>query len=134
MSYELTANDRALIEAARKVLKRCYRDVRHTVGAAVRCSSGRVYAGVNVAACGYGPCAEAVAIGMAVSNAETQIEAIVAVHKGGVISPCGNCRQMILDYAPDATVIYSDNGEVRKTAARNLLPGAYYCDFNETEG
>ena len=131
MSDELTSEDKALIEAADEVLRRCYREVRHTVGAAVRCPSGRVYAGVNVEACGYGPCAEAVALGMAFSNAETDIEAIVAVHKGGVISPCGNCRQMILDYAPDAIVIYNDNGQVRKATARNLLPGAYFCDFND---
>ncbi|MGD0091244.1 MAG: cytidine deaminase [Planctomycetota bacterium] len=121
--------DEKLIAAARAVLRRNYHPVRHSVGAAVLCASGRVYTGINVEACGYGPCAEPVAIGAAFSNGERTIKAIVAVHKSGrrfpVLSPCGNCRQLIYDYAPDAIVIFSDKGKTVKARARDLLPGAY---------
>jgi cytidine deaminase len=126
---DLNADDLALIEAARDVLRRNYRAERHTVGAAVRCASGKVYAAVNVESCGYGPCAEPIAVGTAVSSGETQIVAVVAVCKEGdgypVLSPCGNCRQLLLDYAPEATVIYRDGRADVKATAREMLPGAY---------
>lgn len=125
----INAQDKKLIAAARGVLRRNYHHQRHSVGAAVLCSSGRIYTGVNVEACGYGPCAEPIAVGTAISNGERKIKAIVAVCKNGhrypVVSPCGNCRQLVFDYAPDAAVIYSDRGKVAKARARDLLPGAY---------
>jgi cytidine deaminase len=135
----LDAEDQRLIEAARDVLRRNYRPIRHTVGAAVLCSSGRIYTGINVEACGYGPCAEPIAIGAAFTNGERDILAIVAVCKRGdeypVLSPCGNCRQLLVDYAPGAMVIFDnggdEGGEVLKTQARNLLPGAYTSDFDD---
>jgi cytidine deaminase len=118
----LTPEDQKLIEAARDVLERNYHPVRHSVGA-VLCASGRIYAGINVEACGYGPCAEPIAIGAALSNGEREILAIVAVFKGEdgytVLPPCGNCRQLLVDYAPEAMVIFSDDGQVVKTQARN---------------
>jgi len=126
---QLDAEDRRLIEAAADVLERNYHPVRHTVGAAVLCSSGRIYTGINVEACGYGPCAEPIAIGAAFSNGERDIVAIVAVcrRESGypVISPCGNCRQLLVDYVPEAMVIFSSDGQAVKTQARSLLPGAY---------
>lgn len=133
-TFQLDAEDRRLIEVARDVLQRNYRPPRHTVGAAVLCPSGRIYAGVNVEACGYGPCAEPIAIGSAFSNGERDILAIVAVHRRGdeypVLSPCGNCRQLLVDYSPQAMVIFSDNGEILKTQARHLLPAAYSFAFD----
>jgi len=130
----LTPEDQKLIEAAREVLQRNYHPVRHSVGAAVLCASGRIYAGINVEACGYGPCAEPIALGAALTNGEREFLAIVAVCKGedeyAVLSPCGNCRQLLVDYAPEAMVIFSDDGQVVKTQARNLLPGAYRSCFD----
>ena len=129
----IDSEDGKLIEAARDVLQRNYHPDRHSVGAAVLCPEGRIYRGVNVEACGYGPCAEPIAIGTAISNGERTFLAIVAVHKEQdgyrVLSPCGNCRQLLLDYAPDAIVIFSENGNVLKARARDLLPGAYNSNF-----
>ena len=133
-SARITAQDRELIAAAVEVLRRNYRKGRHTVGAAVRCPSGKVYVGVNVEACGYGPCAEPVAIGGAFTAGEREIAKIVAVHKEAdeypVISPCGNCRQLVFDYSPEALVILVLDGRVVKAAAKDLLPGAYRFDFD----
>ena len=131
----IDAEDEKLIEAARGVLRRAYLVHRHTVGAAVLCPSGRVYLGVNVEACGYGPCAEPIAIGAAFTAGERQISKIVAVDSGDdsypVISPCGNCRQLLFDYSPETTVIFAAHGRVVKTEVRNLLPGAYESNFDE---
>jgi cytidine deaminase len=130
----LVEADYELIEAARDVLRRTYRWGRHTVGAAVRGASGAIYRGVNVEACGYGPCAEPIALGAAISNGEETFTTIVAVHRRGdvdfVISPCGNCRQLIIDYAPTAMVIFRDGERVVKALATELLPGAYVSNFD----
>jgi cytidine deaminase len=125
----LDAADRELIDAAADVIRRNYTPPRHVVGAAVRAASGRIYTGVNIETCGYGPCAEPVAIGGAVSQGERVFTTIVAV--GGwdkrmpVIPPCGNCRQLLFDYAPDAWVILEVDGSPVKVLARELLPEAF---------
>jgi len=130
---QLDNNDQKLIEAAKEVLLKNYDPVRHTVGAAVICSTGNIYTGINIEACGYGPCAEPIAIGAAFTNGEREIIAITAVCKKDdgflVLSPCGNCRQLLMDYSPNAMVLFSYEGKVFKTQARNLLPGAYISDF-----
>jgi cytidine deaminase len=130
----LDADDEALVQAARDTLRRSYAPPRHKVAAAVRGGSGRVFVGVNVEACGYGPCAEPIAIGAAVTAGERSVVAVVAVHREGnewpVLSPCGNCRQLVFDYWPDATVIFRLAGRTVKAKARELLPGAYESDFD----
>jgi cytidine deaminase len=130
MKYsEIDQTDKDLIRAAIEVLERNYAAPRHTVGAAVLCASGKTYVGVNVESCGYGPCAEPIAIGRAISDGERQLERIVAV--GGaraphaVVSPCGNCRQLLVDYAPDCWVILSHGGKMMKIKVRDLLPDAH---------
>ena len=55
-------------------------------------------------------------------------DTIVAVHEQHphyVISPCGNCRQMLFEYCPDIMVIINDNGNLFKVKARDLLPFAW---------
>lgn len=42
-----------------------------------------------------------------------------------VLSPCGNCRQLLVDYAPDCWVILSHQSRVVKVKARDLMPDAY---------
>ncbi len=127
---ELDARDLELIEAARDVMRRNYVEDRHTVAAAVRTASGNVYVGVDVETTGYGPCAEPVAIGAAASHGEREFASIVAVAGGDpalpVLAPCGNCRQLLADYAPDAMVILPQGEALVKAEARSLLPLAYH--------
>jgi len=128
MYKDLDPKDKELLDVAVDVIKRNYRDPRHTVGAAVLTESGKVYVGVNVDSCGYGPCAEPIAVGTAISNGEKTFKRIVAV--GGqegenLMSPCGNCRQLILDYAPDAEVILMHEGKPVKANIKDLIPDSY---------
>ena len=128
----LTKQDEALISAARAAICRNYDDVhfRHTVGAAVRCGSGAVYTGVNVYSI-HGACAEQVAMGAAITNGERVFEAIVAVRGmdgGELLPPCGNCRQLLADYAPECGVILSVSGVPQKIPAKDLLPFAYHTE------
>jgi len=97
------------------------------VGAALLGKSGRVYTGCNVENAAYGPsmCAERTAIFKAVSEGEREFEAIAVVTENGV-SPCGTCRQVMMEFAPDMTVIIADTqGIVRQTTVRDLLPDGF---------
>lgn len=125
----LRAEDRALIEAARETLRRGYDRKRYTVGAAVRTRSGAVYVGLNLNGI-HTPCAEPVAIGAAMTAGDRELVAMVAVCRRGreypVLSPCGNCRQMLLDYAPKATVIVVlEDGRLARLPVSESLPGGF---------
>ncbi len=125
----ITDTDKELIVMARQAIIPNYDGVsyNHTVGAAVRCKNGRIYTGVNVYSI-HGACAEQVAIGAAITAGEREFEAIVAVEgeKGErILPPCGNCRQMLSDYMPDCMVLIPTEGEIKKVAAKELLPFAY---------
>ncbi len=123
-----------IFDAAVEVLQKNAHPVKHSVGAAILCASGRIYTGINIESSGYGVCAEPVALGAALSAGEKEILAVIAVANRGngfiVLSPCGNCRQTLLDYAPEADVIFTEADSVTQTKAKNLLPGAYVApDF-----
>ena len=125
----LADRDYELLAEARIAIRPNYDEVNcnHTVGAAVRCTSGKIYIGVNVYSL-HGACAEQVAIGTAITNGEREFDTIVAVRgKEGeeIIPPCGNCRQILHDYMPECEVILSVNGEMRKVEAQELLPFSY---------
>ncbi|MGE5653695.1 MAG: cytidine deaminase [Bacillota bacterium] len=125
----LTESDHTLISLAQDVIARNYDDLsgRHTVGAAVRCKDGKVYLGVNLYSI-HGSCAEFVAIGAAIAAGEREFETIVSVRGGEkpeILSPCGNCRQMLLNYAPECSVIVVTNQGPAKVLAKELLPFAY---------
>ena len=121
----MAKEDLQLIEIAKTIIALRSKAEFHEVGAALRTRSGKIFSAVNVKANvgRVSVCAEAVAIGMAASAGDTDIARIVAVdYNGRVISPCGMCREMISDYAPEADVIVpGDNGlEILKVA--ELLP------------
>lgn len=128
--YELDGQDKQLIEAASAVLERNYNTERHTVGAAVLTGSGKIYSAVNVESVGYGPCAEPIAVGSAISAGERELLRIVAIGNEqaphAVLSPCGNCRQLLNEYAPDCLVIIERQSMLVKVRARDLLPDAYH--------
>ena len=128
--YPLTDVDRKLIQKGLEVLEKNFDDgvYNHTVGCALLCKNGKIYQGVNCDGI-HGACAEYITMGMAISNGEREFDTIVAVHEkhlNGVISPCGNCRQMLYQYCPDILVIVNDEeGKLVKVSARDLLPFAW---------
>ena len=119
---------RALIEAARAIIARRYRPNWHSVGSALRTRSGRVFAAVHLEANvgRIAVCAEAVALGMAAAEGDTDVECIVAVSRDGqVVSPCGMCRELISDYSPDARVIVPGADGPDVVTVGELLPNKY---------
>ena len=139
-NHRMPLNAEELVAAAESALQRAFRPEQHTVGCAVQAGSGKIYAGVNIKACGYGPCAEPIALGAAFTAGEHVITGIVAVRRKErgegfrIVSPCGNCRQLLVDYAPHAWVIYIEGHEVKHARATDLLPGYYRTRWNERLG
>ncbi len=120
--------DDQLIASAAVARERAYAPYSNfKVGAALKGKSGRVYTGCNVENAAYGPsmCAERTAIFKAVSEGEREFEAIAVVTENGA-SPCGSCRQVMMEFAPDMAVIIADTqGRVRVTTVRDLLPDGF---------
>lgn len=128
--------DHELIEAARAVLLRHYRPFWHTVGAALRGRDGRIWTGVHLGATvgRLSICAEAVALGRVVMDGDGTIESAVAVRHPkpdesvreiAVVSPCGACRENLLDFDANATVIVPTADGLRRVLVRSLLPLPY---------
>ncbi|MGD8330025.1 MAG: cytidine deaminase [Acidobacteriota bacterium] len=98
------------------------------VGAAVRCARGNLFLGCNVEISSYSltMCAERVALFAARAAGSCDIEAIAVVGPGDggtPTPPCGACRQVIWDLAPDAVVyLATPDGAVQTWAAAELLP------------
>lgn len=127
--YDITEEDKALIQIALVKLESNYdnKKYNHTVGAAIRCKNGKIYSGVNCDGI-HGSCAEYIAMGIAISDGEREFDTIVAVHNdypNKVIAPCGNCRQMMIEYCSDIKVILNDyDNNLIKVGIKDLLPFA----------
>lgn len=120
-----------LVQKAARALQNAYAPYSHYhVGAAVLTADGRVFTGCNVENAVYplGLCAERVAIFKAVSEGYRDFEAIAVVTSNGG-SPCGSCRQVMHEFAPEMTVLIADKaGNVRRTTVAELLPDSFGAD------
>ncbi len=121
-------NPTELVDLARKARKRAYTPYSHyKVGAALLGKSGTVYTGCNVENASYGHtvCAERTAVLKAVSEGETEFEAIAVVTRNGG-SPCGACRQVLSEFSPELIIYIADtDGEYRTTTLKKLLPDSF---------
>lgn len=132
-SEPLNDTDEELIEAAKAIVRERRTPGWNEVGAALRTKSGNVYRAIHLEADvgGVAVCAEAIAVGMAVSDGETTFDTIVGVIPldGGdieVLPPCGMCRELLNDYDATTKVIFpGGDGKLQKTQVRNLLPARW---------
>lgn len=103
----------------------------YPVGAALLTRSGRVYLGANVENAVYSltMCAERTAIFKAVSDGETEFEAMAVITRNGG-SPCGACRQVLREFAPELPVYIADaDGNYRATTVAALLPDSFGPEY-----
>ena len=102
---------------------------RFAVGAALLTASGRVIRGCNVENASYGLtcCAERTAVFKAVSEGERDFVAIaVTARDGQGAPPCGACRQVMAEFAPDLLVYWRDKrGRILHKTLRALLPDMF---------
>jgi cytidine deaminase len=116
-----------LVRAARRAQKRSHSPYSNfRVGAALLATSGKVYSGCNIESSSFGLtiCAERTAIFKAISEGERQFKAIVIVSDAeDFISPCGACRQVLMDFAKDIDVVICDGADnTRVVKISTLLP------------
>lgn len=128
-------DDATLIAAAQRAAEHAYAKYSgFHVGAAVLTENGNVFAGCNVESVAYplGHCAERNAISAAVlaEGPQMRIRRLVLVAslhgQAAPCAPCGACRQFILEWGPEAVIVFCDaDGRLVTIVARDLLPNSF---------
>ena len=126
--------DHALVEQAFAMLERAYVPYSHfPVGAALEGEDGKVYTGCNVENAAYpaGLCAERNAMFHAVAEGHTDFRRIVIAGRGeDFCVPCGICRQVMKEFAPELEVIcLNKDGQELALPLRELLPHGFDSTF-----
>ena len=97
-----------------------------SVAAALITKAGNIYVGVCIdTACTLGMCAERNAIANMITNGESKIDKIVAVMGSGKVgSPCGACRELMMQLDKDSGKIEILTDYEKKTTVRlkELVP------------
>ena len=130
-SDTLGPGDEQLVKVAALARQRAYAPYSgYKVGAAIRTKRNKLHSGANVENASYGltVCAERCAVFAAVAAGDTAgYDAVAVVIDAAVLpSPCGACRQVLYEFAPDMRVILATTGGLRKaTTLRELLPDAF---------
>ncbi|MCW2621017.1 MAG: cytidine deaminase [Frankiales bacterium] len=129
--------DEELVEAARRQARERFRPGWHTVAAAMRTDSGQVFTAIHLDATvgRIAVCAEPIALGMAVVAGAGCVQTVVAVRHPRphdtdrsipIVSPCGMCRELLLDYAPEVRVLLATpDGGWESVRMSELLPHKY---------
>lgn len=132
-----------LLNNAIELINLRYKYRQHHVSAAIRSYDGTIVKGLHMdtivrrAAI----CAEAVVLGMAVTQGVRNLETIVAVRHSSpneksrlveVVSPCGFCRELLMEYADNIKVIIDrGDGMLVKCKISDLLPHKYRLKHND---
>ncbi|RMG74659.1 MAG: cytidine deaminase [Nitrospirae bacterium] len=118
-----------LLDASSGALKRAiapYSGFR--VGVALLTDDGTVFTGCNIEnpSLMLSICAERVAIVKALSEGKKNIRAImIRSSKGQYCMPCGACRQLIAEFAPQAEIYLASRRGIKKFNIEELLPDAF---------
>lgn len=122
--------DQELVERAFTMLERAYVPYSHfPVGAALEGTDGVIYTGCNVENSAFGSslCAERTALVKAVSEGcRTFRRLAVAGNSTDYCWPCGSCRQMLYEFAPELEVLVANKDHsFVKYRLRELLPQGF---------
>ena len=123
--------DRELVQKAMEMQKFAYCPYsKFPVGAALLCADGCVFPGCNVESAAYGStiCAERTALLKAVREGHREDWSAIAVAGKGMefCWPCGSCRQMLYEFAPDLRVLaVRGDGEFEEAKLSDLLPRGF---------
>jgi cytidine deaminase len=127
----------SLREAAMRALDNAHAPYSNfKVGAALLTRDGKVITGCNVENSAYGLaiCAETLAVASAVSQGLTEFDEIaIASDDSEPTPPCGACRQVLNEFAPNIRVSsYTRDGKEASWTLRELLPHAFV--LNQSRG
>jgi cytidine deaminase len=126
----VTPDWNALVDRARAAMAHAYAPYSEFhVGAALQTVDGEIYDGCNVENAAYpaGICAERAAIAAAVVHGARQFSALVIATTAEVPTPpCGMCRQVLEEFAPDIPVLsVTSSGLEARWTMSELLPAAF---------
>jgi cytidine deaminase len=114
-----------LYEKARFAAKNTYSPYSgFPVGCAVLAKDGSIFSGANVENASYSVtiCAERTALGYAIANGNTDITAVAVYSNTDSISPCGTCRQFIIEFGKDIIIIFKHEQRIIQRTIQELLP------------
>jgi cytidine deaminase len=118
-----------LIQSAKKYQSRAKSIYsNYPVGAALLDTNDNIHGGCNVESSSYGLtiCAERVALTKALSEGITNFTKIAIVGPNNeYCPPCGACRQLLYDYAPEIEIILTNDSKTKSIKLKELLPFAF---------
>jgi cytidine deaminase len=128
------SSDDSLLEAARRVRERAHAPFsKFQVGAAIEDERGRIFTGCNVENATYGltMCAERVAIFKAISEGAGVLRRVAVVADTPVLTPpCGACRQLLWEFAPEAELILANlSGAIESMRIKQIFPRPFDASF-----
>lgn len=132
----INPSDLELIDIAREKLKDILVPSKNFVVTAIRTKTGKIFTGINLktTATRASVCAESNTLAKAIESGNHDIETLVNLaylpdnqgnQKLVIASPCGICREMLYDYAPEVRVIIFNQGTLKKVPISELLTNPY---------
>ncbi len=125
----MSISDDELFAAAKRARSQSYSPYsQFAVGAALACADGTIVTAANVENASYGlsMCAERSAIFAAIAQNRCDFVAVAVAGPDGVtVPPCGACRQVLVEFAPDLRVLYAANDAYEATTIGALLPATF---------
>ncbi len=121
--------DEQLLQTANEIRERAYAPYSgFKVGAALLCADGTVFTGVNIENAAFGPsvCAERTAFFTAISEGYRDFVKIAVTCDKEYCSPCGVCRQVMSEHAPDLEILMGNlQGTFKRVSIGDLLPEGF---------
>lgn len=121
-------SDETLLALAVSARERSYSPYSgYAVGAALLSADGRVFQGCNIENASFGltNCAERTAMFKAISEGATEFTAIAISAETSAPWPCGACRQVLNEFAPDIRVLVTWGDHVEEAPLSALLPHGF---------
>ncbi len=118
--------DKELVQMALDARKNSYAPYsNYKVGAALLCEDGAIFTGCNIESASYpcGLCGERTAASKAISEGHIKFKKIaIAGSSEQTCTPCGMCRQFLYEFAPELTILCSNNvGNFKVNKLNELL-------------
>lgn len=127
--YDLDSLDYILLENANKVLELKHVPDKRFIVSSLSTETGNIISSINLRA--YlgraSVCAEPIALSRMLDEENSKPSTLVALcYPGFVTTPCGICRELLIDYCPNLKVIINTETGLKKCLVTDLMPMKFY--------